>query len=101
MGLNHKASMLSTEGLKTFVFVHRNSFPNILNRGSVYEIYCLWPIWPRQVNKALIGYSWFSRGVAAAVLVSPDNETVAMLEPPPNPLGIELYYYTNVFFCFC
>ena len=36
MGLNHAATMLSLEGLKTF-------FPN---RGSVYEIYCLWPIWP-------------------------------------------------------
>ena len=46
MGLNHMAAMLSPEGLKTFVLPHRNSFPNISSRGSGYEIYCLWPIWP-------------------------------------------------------
>ena len=46
IGLNHTAAILSHEGLKTFVFVHQNSFPNISTRGSGYEIYCLWPIWP-------------------------------------------------------
>ena len=40
MGLNHTAAMLSPdEGLKTFVFPHQNSFPNISTQGSGYEIY--------------------------------------------------------------
>ena len=34
MGLNHTAAILSPEGLKTFVFPQRNSFPNISTRGS-------------------------------------------------------------------
>ena len=38
IGLNYMAAMLSPEGLKTFVFAHRNSFPNISTRGSGYEI---------------------------------------------------------------
>ena len=46
MGLNNTEAMLSPEGLKTFVLPHRNSFPNISTRGSGYEIYCLWSIWP-------------------------------------------------------
>ena len=43
---NYTAAMLNPEGLKTVVFAHRNSFPNISTRGSGYEIYCIWPIWP-------------------------------------------------------
>ena len=39
-------SPISPEGLKTFVFAHGNSFPNISVRGSGYKIYCLRPIWP-------------------------------------------------------
>ena len=46
IGLKHAAALLTSEGLKTFVFAHRNSFPNISTPGSGYEIYCLWPIWP-------------------------------------------------------
>ena len=39
IGLNHTAAMLSPEGLKTFVFAHRNSFPNISTRGSGTKSY--------------------------------------------------------------
>ena len=41
ISLNHTAAILFC-----FVFVHRKSFPNISTRGSGYEMYCLWPIWP-------------------------------------------------------
>ena len=42
----------------------------------------------------------FSRDVTAAMLVSLNNGTAAMLLCPTNPSGIELYYHANVFFCF-
>ena len=41
-----------------------------------------------------------SHDVTAAMLEPLNKETAAMLEPRPNPLGIQLYYYANVFFCF-
>ena len=42
----------------------------------------------------------FSRDVTAAMLVSLNKTTAAMLLSPINPPGIELYSYANVFFCF-
>ena len=44
-------------------------------------------------------YRVFSRDVTAAMLVSLNKETAAML-PPTNPPGFELNSYANVFFCF-
>ena len=38
-GLSHTAAMLSPEGLQTFVFAHRNSFPNISTRGTKSIVY--------------------------------------------------------------
>ena len=45
-------------------------------------------------------YSVFSRDVTAAMLVSLNKGTVAMLVSPINPLGIELYSYGNAFIIF-
>ena len=45
-------------------------------------------------------YSVFSRDVTAVMLVSLNKGTAAMLVSPINPLGIEVYSYVNVFFCF-
>ena len=42
----------------------------------------------------------FSCDVTAAMLVSLNNGTAAMLVSPTNPPGIELYSYADVFFCF-
>jgi len=42
----------------------------------------------------------FSCDVTAAMLVSLNKGTAAMLVSPTNPLGIELYSYANVFFYF-
>ena len=50
--------------------------------------------YPRLCNRV------FSRDVTAAMLVSLNKGTAAMLVSPTNPLGIELYSYANVFFCF-
>ena len=36
----------------------------------------------------------------AAMLVFQNTETVSMLVFQTNPLGIELYFYANSFFCF-
>ena len=44
-------------------------------------------------------YRVFLRDVTAAMLVSLNNGTVAMLVSPTNPPGIELYCHANVFFC--
>ena len=45
-------------------------------------------------------YRVFSRDVTAAMLVSLNKGTAAMLVSPTNPPGIEFYYHANVFFCF-
>ena len=42
----------------------------------------------------------FSGDVTAAMLVSLNKGTAAMLVPPINPSGVELYSYANVLFCF-
>ena len=44
-------------------------------------------------------YIAFSHDVTAAMMVSQNNETVAMLVSQTNPLGVELFYYVNTFFC--
>ena len=41
----------------------------------------------------------FSHDVAAAILVSQNNETAAMLVSQTNPVGVELFSYANAFFC--
>ena len=47
----------------------------------------------------------FARGVTAAMLVSVNKETAAMLMAPTSPLGIELDFHAKIFFvcffCFC
>ena len=63
IALNHTAAVLSPEGLKTFVFAHRNSFPNISTRDSGYENYCLWPIWPPREYGPLLAACVFSQTV--------------------------------------
>ena len=35
----------------------------------------------------------------AAILVSQNNEMVAMLVSQTNPVGVELFSYANAFFC--
>ena len=43
----------------------------------------------------------FFHDVTAAILVSQNNETVAMLvsQTNRNPVGVELFSYANAFFC--
>ena len=54
----------------------------------------------RYVNSVTMMYRVFSCDVTAAMLVSLNKGTAAMLVSPTNPLGIELYSYANSFFCF-
>ena len=42
----------------------------------------------------------FSHDVPAAILVSLDNETAAMLVSQTSPLGVELFSYANAFVCY-
>ena len=41
----------------------------------------------------------FSHDVMATILVSQNNETVAMLVSQTSPVGVELLSYANAFFC--
>ena len=41
----------------------------------------------------------FSHDVTAAILVSRNNETSAMLVSQNSHLGVELFFYANAFFC--
>ena len=41
----------------------------------------------------------FSHDVMAAILVSQDNETAAMLVSQTSPVGVELFSYANALFC--
>ena len=45
-------------------------------------------------------YRAFLHDVTAAMLVFQNKEMAAMLVLQTNPLGIELYFYVNSFFCF-
>ena len=47
----------------------------------------------------LLTYRVFSHDVTAAILVSQNNETVAMLVSQTSPLGVELFSYADAFFC--
>ena len=40
----------------------------------------------------------FSHDVTAAILLSQNNETAAMLVSQTSPLGVELFSYANAFF---
>ena len=44
-------------------------------------------------------YGVFSHDVKAAILVSQNNETAAMLVSQTSPVGVELFSYANAFFC--
>ena len=44
-------------------------------------------------------YRVFSHDVTAAILVSLDNETAAMLVSQNGPVGVELFSYANALFC--
>ena len=44
-------------------------------------------------------YSAFSHDVTAAILVSQNNETAAMLVSQASPVGVEVFSYSNEFFC--
>ena len=44
-------------------------------------------------------YRVFSHDVTAAILVSQNNEMVAMLVSQTSPVGVELFCYVNVLFC--
>ena len=44
-------------------------------------------------------YGVFSHDVTAAILVSQNNRTAAMLVSLTNPLGVECHSYANAFFC--
>ena len=44
-------------------------------------------------------YRVFSHDVTAAILVSQNSETAAMLVSPTNPLGVEFFSYANAFVC--
>ena len=41
----------------------------------------------------------FSHDVKAAILVSQNNETAAMLVSQTSPVGVELFSYANAFVC--
>ena len=49
--------------------------------------------------QCIIQYRVFSHDVTAAILVSLDNETAAMLVSQNGPVGVELFPYANAFFC--
>ena len=48
---------------------------------------------------ATIQYRAFSHDATAAILVSQNNQTAAMLVFHTSPVGIEFFSYANAFFC--
>ena len=52
-----------------------------------------------QYFRSLYTYNVFSHDVTAAILVSQNNETAAMLVPQTGPVGVELFSSANAFFC--
>ena len=65
--------------------VPRNYLHNVaFESGCVHTIY-----W----------YGLFSHDITAAILVSQNNETAAMLVLQTSPVEVELFSYVNAFFC--
>ena len=50
-------------------------------------------------KRLLAVYREFSHDVMAAILVSQNNETAAILVSQTSPLGVELFSYANASFC--
>ena len=50
-------------------------------------------------NFAFILFIVFSHDVMAAIFVSQNNETAAMLVSQTSPVGVELFSYVHAFFC--
>ena len=50
-------------------------------------------------DESTLSYRVFSHDVAAAILLSQNNETAAMLVFQTSPLGVVLFSYANAFFC--
>jgi len=50
-------------------------------------------------TKTNLIYKVFSHDVTAAILVSQNNETAAILVSQTSPVGVELFYDINAFFC--
>ena len=46
-----------------------------------------------------MAYRAFSHDVTAAILVFQNNKAAAMLAYQTNPVGFELFFYVNTFFC--
>ena len=44
-------------------------------------------------------YRAFSHDITEAILLSQNNETVAMLVSQINPVGVEIFSYENAVFC--
>ena len=44
-------------------------------------------------------YCVFLYDVMAAMFVSQNNETAAMFVSQTSPVGVELFFYVNAFFC--
>ena len=53
----------------------------------------------RQEKVSMPKYRVFSHYVMAAILVSQNNETAAMLVSQTSPVGVELFSYANALFC--
>ena len=51
------------------------------------------------VQSCCFAYCVFSRDVMAAIFVSQNNETAAMMVFQTSPVGVELFSYVNAFFC--
>ena len=76
---------------------------SILSKISlVYSfIFCnfLYKRLPVQSYNKIQFYRVFSHDVTAAILVSQNMKTAAMLVFQTNPVGVELFSYANAFFC--
>ena len=70
----------------------------------------IWIVTPKDFSHRLISqnhlsttqhesYRVFSHDVTAAILVTQNNEMVAMLVSQTSPVGVELLSYANAFFC--
>ena len=85
-------TIVFSEHLRGFMGLSR-VFPNIYKSSLAFRVLF-------DVAETMRSYRVFSHDVTAAILVSQNNETAAMMVPQTNPLGVELFSYANAFFCF-
>ena len=99
--LNVSLILLSHSHILHTIFIHSRTVLRSFNPWR-FSLSFLWPRFPSfdfMITCLTSLYGAFSQDVTAALLVFQNEATAAMLVYQTKPLGIELHFHANFFFC--